>query len=109
MQHITSIWSARARRYTSVIQSHRPNKLCKIKSTKFDQPPFPPPHTWLRMKTDVAVDTKLLRIQYSPSAEGTLRENHPIMSGKNFRTWVNVDQILRNRGERGGRKVKNLG
>ena len=38
------------------------------------------------MNTEVPVEIKLLRIQYSPSAEGTLRENQPIISGKNLIT-----------------------
>tara|TARA_B110001450_G_C17356495_1_gene373751 strand:- start:62 stop:382 length:321 start_codon:yes stop_codon:yes gene_type:complete len=39
----------------------------------------------LRIITEVAVVTTLLVTQYTHSAEGTFKENHPIMSGKTFK------------------------
>jgi hypothetical protein len=42
--------------------------------------------SWFLMKTDVAVDTKLLMIQYTPRPEGTFKLNQPISSGKYFKT-----------------------
>merc|ERR1719152_801766 len=41
--------------------------------------------TDFRMRTVVRVVTRLLVIQYRPRPEGTLRENQPIMSGRNLR------------------------
>lgn len=59
--------------------------------------------TLLRMTTDVAVETKLLRIQYSPRAEGTLSENQPTINGRNFKTCVPREVASQGGGEGGGR------
>lgn len=58
------------------------------------------------MKTIEPVEMKLLRIQYSPSAEGTLKENQPINKGRNFRTCTQNGKGMRMRTE-GQRAVGN--